>query len=154
MFFHHYLYVQLWRGRGGGSKEGIKMRKSVHIISTMFPSFETPTTSFKMLSFILLSVKRQRIPMILCFTLQTVVQDPLRVWVEIAFIIASRLNYDFTVPWYLCLFSSLLWKSNWGCMIKVYTDYILLYKTHRSRVYSRFWGVLYLDKANNTDIRK
>lgn len=136
-FFLHYLYIQLWRG-GWESKQWIKMRKSIHIISStnMFPSFQTPTTSFKMLSFISLSVKRQRIPMILFFTLQMVVQDPLGVPVEIAFIIAFRLNSDFMVPWYLCLFSSLLWKSNGVCVIKVYTDYILLYESRRSRVFS------------------
>lgn len=59
-FFLHYLYIQLWRG-GWESKEWIKMRKSIHIISStnMFPSFQTPTTSFKMLSFTSLWVKRQ-----------------------------------------------------------------------------------------------
>ncbi len=95
-----------------------------------------PPALFRMLSFSLQSVKRHKIPMILFFTLQMAVQNPLGVWVEIAFIIAFWLNSDFMVPWHLCLFSSLLWKSNWSCMIKVYINYILPYKTLRSRVFS------------------
>lgn len=113
-FSLHYLYIQLWGG-GWEWNEWIKMRISIHIIITnVFPSFQTPTTSFRMLLFYLLSVKGHKIPMILFFTLQMAVQNPLRVWVEIAFIIAFWLNSDFMFPWYPCLFSSLLWKSNWS----------------------------------------